>query len=125
MEWLKSECYEGENKSIDIGGENGFLITYRGGKTIRINPKSTEKDSDYPASIENIQSKNDDILFLYTAESMILPSVHYYGHGHAQKEIILGQTHSVGTYRLWEEFSLFFSLVESSTVWITKAKFTP
>ncbi len=54
IEWLKSECSEADGKqALDLGT---FTISYRNGRTFRVKPKNTNKpDSDYPASIENIE----------------------------------------------------------------------
>jgi len=59
IEWLKSKCDESnsDNEPLRINtGNSEFDVTYRGGRTFRIKPKkSARKDSDYPASIENIR----------------------------------------------------------------------
>ena len=53
IEWLKAECSEADNKSLHI---DTFTVTYRDGKTFRIKPdKSKNSETDYPASIENIE----------------------------------------------------------------------
>ncbi len=53
IEWLKSQCSESDNKSLKIGS---FTVTYREGKTFRIKPENSKNsETDYPASIENIE----------------------------------------------------------------------
>lgn len=54
IEELKVECSEADGKdTLDLGT---FTISYRNGKTFRVKPKkSKNKDTDYPASIENIE----------------------------------------------------------------------
>lgn len=54
IEELKVECSEADGKdALDLGT---FTISYRNGKTFRVKPKkSKNKDTDYPASIENIE----------------------------------------------------------------------
>lgn len=46
-----------DEDSIELKqGSSIFVVSYRGGKTFRISPKSSKKDdADYPASIENIK----------------------------------------------------------------------
>jgi len=58
IEWLKNECSEADNKPpLKINtGSSEFTVSYRGGKTFRIKPKeSVNKQTDYPASIDNIR----------------------------------------------------------------------
>ena len=53
IEWLKGQCSEVDDKSIQI---DGFTVTYRDGTTFRIQPKNSKhKNADYPASISNIK----------------------------------------------------------------------
>uniref|UniRef100_UPI004047C6DB McrB family protein n=1 Tax=Aliarcobacter sp. TaxID=2321116 RepID=UPI004047C6DB len=53
IEWLKSQCSESDNKSLKIGS---FTVTYREGRTFRIKPENSKNsETDYPASIENIE----------------------------------------------------------------------
>ena len=58
IEWLKKESSEADNKPpIEINtGSSTFTVSYRGGKTFIVNPKlSSNPDSDYRASIDNIK----------------------------------------------------------------------
>lgn len=56
IERLKEKCSETDGSPIIIKGGSSFEVTYRGGKTFRIKPENSQKkDTDYPASIENIR----------------------------------------------------------------------
>jgi 5-methylcytosine-specific restriction protein B len=54
IEWLKTELIN--EKEIEIKyGKSKFKVSYRGGRTFRIQPENSKNEnSDYPASIENI-----------------------------------------------------------------------
>ncbi len=60
--WLQEQCleYEGGSSVVIKKGNAEFSVSYRGGRTFRIKPKaSSNPDSDYPASIENIRKVYD------------------------------------------------------------------
>ena len=49
------EKIEEEPLRLQTSSGKYFLVTYRGGRTFRIKPESSDKADDYPASIENIK----------------------------------------------------------------------
>ena len=49
------EKMEEEPLHLQTSSGKGFTVTYRGGRTFRVKPDSSDKLADYPASIENIK----------------------------------------------------------------------
>ncbi len=50
-----AEQLEEEPLRLKTSTGKSFMVSYRGGKTFRIKPESSDKDDDYPASIERIK----------------------------------------------------------------------
>lgn len=49
------EKMEEESVRLSTSSGKGFTLTYKGGRTFRVKPDSSDKLSEYPASIENIK----------------------------------------------------------------------